>query len=132
MRPAFFPRKNAGHTNSNGKWHHHPWAEVAEMNELELFLMCFPVKYIKSIIIPKTNKHLQVPVTMQEFFVFLGYHFFIACHQGVEDPDSWWSTKPITPNEGAPFRLNEQWIVASVFQRGLWRCMRSWGCLGKH
>jgi hypothetical protein len=73
------------------------------MNELELFLMCFPVKYIKSIILPKTNKHLQVPMTMQEFFVFLGCLFFMACHQGVEDRDSWWSTKPITPNEGFPF-----------------------------
>ncbi len=90
MRPAFCPRKSAGHTNSNGKWHHPPWAEVAEMNELELFLMCFPVKYIKSVIFPEINKHLQVPVTMQEFFVFLGCHFFMTCHQGVEDRDSWW------------------------------------------
>jgi len=103
MRPAFCPRKSAGHTNSNGKWHHHPWAEVAEMNELELFLMCFPVKYIKSVIIPETNKHLQVPVSMQEFFVFIGCLFFMACHPGVEDRDSWWSTKPITPDKGAPF-----------------------------
>ena len=107
MRPAFCPRKSAGHTNSNGKWHHHPWAEVAEMNELELFLMCFPVKYIKSVIIPETNKHLQVPVSMQELFIFIGCLFFMACHQGVEDRDSWWSTKPITPDKGAPFRLND-------------------------
>jgi hypothetical protein len=46
--------------------------------------MCFPVKYITSVILPETNKHLQVPVTMQEFFVFLGCLFFMACHQGVE------------------------------------------------
>lgn len=122
MRPAFCPRKSAGHTNSNGKWHHHPWAEVAEMDELELFLMCFPVKYIKSVIIPETNKHLQVPVTMQEFFVFLGCLFFMACHPGVEERDSWWSTKPVTPNEGAPFRLNS-YMARSRF-KGIMQSLR--------
>ena len=40
------------------------------MNELELFLMCFPVKFIKSIILLETN-------TMQEFFVFL---VSFSCH----------------------------------------------------
>ncbi len=55
-----------------GKWIHTPWHVVAKKDELELFLMCFPVKYVKNFVILQSNKHLQVPVTMQEFFVFIG------------------------------------------------------------
>jgi hypothetical protein len=55
------------------------------MDELELFLMCFLVKYMKIIVIPQSNKHLQVPITMQEFFVFIGCPLFMACHPGDDD-----------------------------------------------
>ncbi len=74
--------------------------------ELELFLMCFPIKYIKNIVIAQSNKHLQVPVTKQEFFVFIGCLLFIACHPRVDDQDVWWLSRAISPNKGSPFCLN--------------------------
>jgi hypothetical protein len=76
------------------------------MDELELFLMCFPIKYIKNVVIPQSNKHLQVPITMQEFFVFIGCLLFMTCHPGVDDQDAWWSSRAISPNKSAPFCLN--------------------------
>jgi hypothetical protein len=91
-----------------GKWLDVGWATVAEMNELKLFLLCFPVGFLKLTIIPEKNKHLAPApdLTIHEFFVFVGCIFFMACHHGIADRDQWWSTKDISPSEGAPFCLN--------------------------
>ena len=68
-----------------GKWVGVPWPNVAEMDELELFLLCFPVKYLKEVVIPQTNKHLTKYLSMQELFVFIGCILFMACHPGVKE-----------------------------------------------
>jgi hypothetical protein len=107
MRPEFCPRRSNGHVRQKGKWVGVPWPNVAEMDELELFLLCFPVKYLKDVVIPQTNKHLTKYLSMQELFQFIGCILFMACHPGVEERDAWWSSKPISASEGAPFRLND-------------------------
>jgi hypothetical protein len=70
-KALFCLRRSQGHLKTKGKLIHTLWHVVAEMDELKLFLMCFPVKYIKNAVILQSNKHLQVPITMQEIFVFI-------------------------------------------------------------
>ena len=53
-----------------------------------------------------TNKDLSKKTTLQEFYVFLGCIFYMACYQGIPERELWWSTKPINMFDGAPFRLN--------------------------
>ncbi|KAL7473681.1 hypothetical protein ACHAXS_014180 [Conticribra weissflogii] len=45
-------------------------------------------------------------MNLQEFYVWLGCNFFMACFPGIPHREDWWSTKPISLREGAPFRLN--------------------------
>ena len=46
-------------------------------------------------------------MTLQDFYVWLGCHFFMACFEGIENKKMWWSEKTIDVFEGAPFRLLE-------------------------
>ena len=83
--PTYCPRVQSGHQKKKGYWINHKWSDIAEMDELELFLMCFPVKYIKDVVIPESNKHLERDMTMSEFFTFIGCLLFMACHPGAGD-----------------------------------------------
>jgi len=70
--------------------------------------MCFPEKWVKDVLIPATNKEIdREDLTLSEFYVYLGCHFFMACFEGISDQRLWWSSKPISIEEGAPFRLHE-------------------------
>jgi hypothetical protein len=68
--------------------------------------VCFPEEWVINVIIPMTNKKLSKKMDLQEYYVFVGCIFFMACHNGFPDRDMWWSTKPIVMFGGAPFRLN--------------------------
>ena len=46
-------------------------------------------------------------MTLQDFYVWLGCHFFMACFEGIENNKMWWSEKTIDMFERAPFRLSE-------------------------
>ena len=59
-----------------------------------------------NVIIPQTNQNLGTPINIQEFYVWLGCIFYMACFQGIGDRDQWWSSAPIDQFKGAPFRLN--------------------------
>ena len=55
-----------------------------------------------------TNKYIEGPNTnLQYFYVWLGYHFFMAGCEGIKNNKMWWSEKTIDMFEGAPFRLSE-------------------------
>ena len=56
MHPTFCPRQSNGHTRVRGKWVGIPWPNVAEMDKLELFLLCFPITYLKDTIIQQMSK----------------------------------------------------------------------------
>ena len=107
IRPSFCPRVQLGVRKVKGKFNDVTWDVVKDMNELQLFLLCFPVKYLIDVVIPESNKHLAMPMTLKEFFVFLGAIFFMGCHPGVPNRDMWWSKKDISYEEGAPFRMND-------------------------
>ena len=62
--------------------------------------------YIKNTVLPETNKYVSVEISLQEFFVFLGCLFFMACHPFDGRREVWWSREPIPAREGAPFCLN--------------------------
>ena len=79
---------------------------IAEYDELRLFRMCFPEQWIIDVLIPATNKELVNKLSLQEFYVFLGIIFYMACFNGIEDRELWWSTKPVDMFSGAPFRFN--------------------------
>ena len=68
--------------------------------------MCFPEKWVIDVLIPTTNKELDSPINLQEFYVFLGCIFFQASFKGISNHDQWWSTKAINMFEGMPHRLN--------------------------
>lgn len=106
--PTFCPRRaNNDILDSPGRWTTYRWDEIAEKSEFDLFRMCFPDDFVAKVILPATNVHLFPHLTMQEFYKWLGCHFFMACFLGIDDRDEWWSPKPISMFEGAPFRLNE-------------------------
>ena len=55
-----------------------------------------------------TNKYSEGPhITLQDFYVWLGCHFFMAGFEGIENIKIWWSENPIDMFEGAPFGLLE-------------------------
>jgi hypothetical protein len=106
--PTFCPRRaNNDIIDSPGWWTKYRWDEIAEKSELDLFRMCFPDKFVDEVILPATNVHLFPHLTMQEFFKWLGCYFIMSCFQGIKDRDEWWSPKPVSMFEGAPFRLNQ-------------------------
>ena len=105
--PTFCPRRaNNNITDSPGRWVQFRWDEIAEKSELDLFQMAFPEDFIEEVILPTTNRVLTPPLMMQEFHKWVGCHLFMACFQGIDNRDDWWSQQPISMFEGAPFRLN--------------------------
>ena len=106
--PTYCPRRaNNDLVDSPGRWVHHRWDEIAEKSELDIFRMCMPEDFIREVVLPATNVHLFPHLTMQEFYKWLGCHFFMSCFQGIDNRDAWWSHQPISMFEGAPFRLHE-------------------------
>lgn len=108
ITPTICPRREANCSNRKGLWKRFAWTVVREMNELAQFRMCFPEQWVKDVVIPATNKEINGdPLTLSEFYIYLGCHFFMACFEGISDRRLWWSSKPISMRDGAPFRLNE-------------------------
>jgi hypothetical protein len=69
--------------------------------------VCFPEKYLVKVLIPETNKGIEKPMELHNFYVFLGCLFFMSCYIGIEERKAWWSSQPIDMHCSAPFRLNE-------------------------
>ena len=91
-----------------GQWINFRWSQIANMNELDTFRMCFPEQYVVDAVIPTTNKYIVGDhITLREFYVWLGCRFFMACFEGIPEARDWWSRKPVDEFEGAPFRLNK-------------------------
>jgi hypothetical protein len=97
---------NPNFLDTAGRFKNHRWDQIADYNEFGLFRMCFPEDYIRDVVIPTTNKDLGKKMTLQEFYVWLGCMFFMACYEGVPNWELWWSTKAIDMFDGAPFQLN--------------------------
>ena len=46
-------------------------------------------------------------MTLQDFYVWLGCHSFMAGFEGIKNNTMWWSEKTVDMFEGTPFRLSE-------------------------
>ena len=49
------------------------------MTKLELFLILFPVDYLKEILNPEINNVLKQPMELGEYIRWLGCWFFMSC-----------------------------------------------------
>ncbi|KAL3773990.1 hypothetical protein ACHAWO_004625 [Cyclotella atomus] len=108
QKPNTCPRRSDPNVkNSAGNWKSKSWAVIREMDNLSIFRMAMPEKFIQQVMIPETNKHLEGErLTLSEFYRWLGCRYFAACFVGVSPFTAWWSSKEIDQFEGAPFRLN--------------------------
>ena len=109
VTPTTCPRREDSNCrNIRGNWKQSYWAKIREMGELELFRLCFPEHWVKEVLVPATNKNLkEEEIDLQEFYLYLGCYFFMACFEGLSDRRQWWSSKAISIAVGAPFRLTE-------------------------
>jgi hypothetical protein len=99
-------RNNSAIKDTVGRWADKSWKQVGTMTELAIYRVTFPEEYIKSVMIPATNAHLPgEKLTLNEFYVWLGCRFFMACFVGEFETRAWWSKKSVSLWEGAPFRL---------------------------
>ena len=57
-------RSNLDFADQAGKFVHRRWDKIADMDELQLFRMCFPKKWIVDLVIPETNKTLSKPMDL--------------------------------------------------------------------
>ena len=78
-----------------------------KMTKLELFLILFPVDYLKEIFIPETNKLLKHPMDLGEIIWWLGCWLYMACWVRVLNKTNSRSTADPKMSEGATFRLNK-------------------------
>ena len=107
VRPSICPRRaNSSIHDLNGCWTNKSWQTIGNMSELALFRMCFPEAFISDVLIPETNRQIEgEKMDLQEFYVYLGCHFFMACFEGISDRRAWWSKQDVSMFDGAPFRL---------------------------
>ena len=80
------------------------------VNEDENFgadLILFPVDYLKSKIVPKTNNLLTHQTDPGEFIQLLRCWLYMGCWVVNLNRRNWWSTAEPKMSEGAPLRLNK-------------------------
>jgi hypothetical protein len=100
------PRKAANLPNSFAGFTHYSRDAVQRMSKLDLFMILFPVKYLKEVLIPETNKGLDVSLDMQEFIKWVGCWLYMSCWNGVSSRRDWWSVAEPSMDKGAPFRFH--------------------------
>ena len=94
--------------NTTGVWRIHRWSKISEMKGLSLFRMAFPEQFVRDVLIPATNEEISGGgINLQEFYVYLGCHFFMECFEEISDRRLWWSPKPVSIQEGYLFRLQK-------------------------
>ena len=70
--------------------------------------MAFPEQWVRDVLIPATNEEIAGDnITLQEFYVYFGCHFFMACFEGISDRRLWWYPKPVSIWEGSPIWLQK-------------------------
>ena len=116
-------------SDAEGGWKNHSWSLIAEMSEFDLFWMCFPDNYIWEVVVPMTNRYIDGPnMTLQDFYVWMCNHFFMAGFEGIEKKKMWWSEKTIKilrkgPSDfrstcrGGGFRILEQLYATPILSR---------------
>ena len=108
ITPSTCPRRLSGATNREGRWIRHSWEDIINYDELDVWLLAFPVQYLIDVVIPTTNPHLSLGVTtLNEFITYMGLRKYMSCYVGIEDYRDWWSREAPSMWKGAPWRFNE-------------------------
>ena len=103
---AICKRRAQGLRNNKASFKNIENSVIERMTNLSLFQLLFPMDYVRDVIIVETNKKLKLgPLTVREFFVWLGLWLYMSCYQGI-DRRSWWSQSEPCMEEGAPFRFS--------------------------
>ena len=103
--PATCYRRQTGVSNVNPKLNSFS-ATDTDPSLIDVFKVLFMPKYIKEVLLPQTNINLtSSPLSYGEFLRWIGIWLLIATVIGPERKE-FWSTKPVNPFEGAPFRVD--------------------------
>jgi hypothetical protein len=74
---------------------------------LTMLLLFLPRKFMEEVMLVETNSKIHgSPVTFGEFLRFLGLWLYMSTLSGFRRSD-YWSSKPISMLEGAPYRFND-------------------------
>ena len=84
-----FPRQSNNLHNTNADFNCYTREKVMKMTKLELFLILFPVDYLKEILFPESNKLLKHPMELGEFIRCLGCWFYMGCWVGIPNRRNW-------------------------------------------
>lgn len=59
-KPRTWPRRSDENVrNVEGSWKSKAWSTIREMERFAVFRMCMPEEFLKTVVIPETNKHLE-------------------------------------------------------------------------
>ena len=91
VTPTICPRRaNVNCRKTKGVWRLHSWPKNSEMTELSLFRMAFPEKWVRGVLVSATKEEISGDdIILQEFYVYLGCHFFMECIEGISDWRLW-------------------------------------------
>ena len=82
-----------------------------------MFLLFFPSSYLKEVLLKKTNESVGlngIPITYGELLRWIGILLFMSTISGCKRRD-FWSSKPITLHDGAPYRFHE-WMSSRRYE----------------
>ena len=66
----------------------------------------FTEEYLEEVLIPETDKGLNVPMDIQDYIQWVGCWLYMALWVGIESRQDWWSTRAPSMAKSALFRLN--------------------------
>ena len=83
-------------------------------------MLLFPIEaLLKRIVLPSANRNLlndnQVETTIGELYRWMGVMLFMATVIGSYTRRSFWSTTPVDPFAGAPYRCNK-WMTFGRYE----------------
>ena len=82
-----------------------PIPRIQHMYCLDFFIVFYFMKYIKDVVIPETNKHINSASNLSDYFPVIGCRLIMACY--VDPSIKELSLKDlITPQKGTPIQLN--------------------------
>ena len=83
--------------NTKGVRRLHSWPKISEMMEISVFGVVLPEQWVRDVLILETNEEIAGDyITLQELYVYLVCHFFMACFEVISDQRLWWSPKPVS------------------------------------
>jgi hypothetical protein len=97
-------RRQVGSVNRKAKLKHHTNQHL-KLTKLQLFEVLFPIFWVKEVLIPETNKILEVELKYGEFLQFLGIWLHICTTVGHEQWDFWSKIK--VEGRDTPFKFND-------------------------